>query len=61
MTVYEVDAHAHARAGFSSKNGNRAEVYTTEEQRSVVLFYGRKESVQRIFTNKYFLFTVESV
>jgi hypothetical protein len=33
----------------------------TEEQRSVVLFCGQKESMQRIFIKKRFLFTVGSV
>jgi hypothetical protein len=34
---------------------------TTEEQRSVVRFCGQKDSMQRIFTKKYFLFMVGSV
>jgi hypothetical protein len=33
----------------------------TEEQRSVVRFCGQKDSKQRIFIKKYFLFTVVSV
>jgi hypothetical protein len=33
----------------------------TEEQRSVVRFYGQKDSMQRIFIKKYYLFTVGSV
>jgi hypothetical protein len=34
---------------------------TTEEQRSVVRFCGEKDSVNRMFINKYFLYTVGSV
>jgi hypothetical protein len=35
---------------------------TTEEHRSVVLFFcGQKDSMQKIFIKKYFLFTVGSV
>jgi hypothetical protein len=37
------------------------EVYTTEEQRSVVRFYGQKDSIQMIFIKKCFLFIVWSV
>jgi hypothetical protein len=38
------------------------EGYNTEEQRSLVHFlWAKKDSVQRIFIKKYFLFTVESV
>jgi hypothetical protein len=33
------------------------EVYNTEEQRSVVRFCGQKDSMQRIFIRKCFLFT----
>jgi hypothetical protein len=36
-------------------------MYTTEEQHSVVRFCGQKDSIQRIFINKCFLFTVGSV
>jgi hypothetical protein len=35
--------------------------FTTEEQRSVVRFYGQKDSMQRVFIKKCFLFTVGSV
>jgi hypothetical protein len=37
--------------------------YHTEEQRSVVRFFfvGKKDTLQRIFIEKYFLFTVGSV
>jgi hypothetical protein len=37
------------------------EEYITEEQCSVVRFCGQKDSVQRIFIKKCFLFTVGSV
>jgi hypothetical protein len=37
------------------------EEYTTEEQRSLVCFCGKKDAMQRIFIKKYFLFTVGSV
>jgi hypothetical protein len=37
------------------------EVCSTEEQRSVVRFLWAKNTMQRIFINKYFLLTVESV
>jgi hypothetical protein len=37
------------------------EEFTPEEQRSVVRFYGQKDSLQRIFIKKCFLFTVGSV
>jgi hypothetical protein len=37
-------------------------VYTTEEQRSVVVFFcGKKHSMQRLFIKKCFLFTVGTV
>jgi hypothetical protein len=36
------------------------EVCTTEEQRSVVRFYGQKDSMQRILIKKILLFTVRS-
>jgi hypothetical protein len=37
------------------------EEYTTEEKRSIVrYFYGEKDSMQKIFIKKCFLFTVES-
>jgi hypothetical protein len=35
--------------------------YTTEEQRSVVHFCGQRDSMQRIFVKKCFLFTAGSV
>jgi hypothetical protein len=37
------------------------EGFTTEEQRSIVTFCGQKDSMQRIFIKKCFLFTVGSV
>jgi hypothetical protein len=37
------------------------EEYATEEQRSVVRFCGQKDSIQRIFTMKCFLFTPGSI
>jgi hypothetical protein len=37
------------------------EAYTTEEQGSAARFCEQKDSVQRIFIKKFFLFTVESV
>jgi hypothetical protein len=37
------------------------EEYSTEEHRSVVRCYGKKDSMQRIFIKKYFLFMVVSV
>jgi hypothetical protein len=37
------------------------EKYTTEEQRSVVHFYGQKDSMQSIFIKKCFLFTVGNI
>jgi hypothetical protein len=37
------------------------EVCTTEDQSSVALFCGQKNSMKRIFTKKYFLFTFGSV
>jgi hypothetical protein len=38
-----------------------SEMYTTEEQRSVVLFCRQKDSMQRMFIKKCFLFTVGNV
>jgi hypothetical protein len=37
------------------------EEFITEEQRSDVRFYGQKDSMQRIFIKKCFLFMVRSV
>jgi hypothetical protein len=47
--------------GFSSQNATVLEDCTTEEQCSVVLFGGQKDSVQRIYIKKCFLFAVGSV
>jgi hypothetical protein len=51
----------HAYKCFNSQNGDRAWVCTTEEQSSVVCFCGLKDSTQRIFIKKCFLFMAESV
>jgi hypothetical protein len=54
--------HAHVQRLVSVvKMATVLEGYTNEEQRSVVLFCGQKDSKQRIFIKKYFLFTVGSV
>jgi hypothetical protein len=37
------------------------EEYATKEQHSVVRFYGQKDSAQRIFIKKHFLFMVGNV
>jgi hypothetical protein len=56
------DAHAHVlRLVSIVKMATVFEVYTTEEQRSVVRFCGRKDSMRRILIKKCFLFTVRSV
>jgi hypothetical protein len=54
-------ACACSEAGFNIQNGDRARGYTTEEQRSFVRFCGQKDSTQRIFIKKCYLFTVGSV
>jgi hypothetical protein len=62
MTVYEADAYAHVQMLISVvKMVTVFERYTTEKQRSVVRFCGQKDSMQRIFIKKCFLFTVGSV
>jgi hypothetical protein len=62
MTVYVAYAHAHVqRLVLVVRMATVLEVYATEEQRSVVLFCGQKDTMQRIFINKCFLFTVGSV
>jgi hypothetical protein len=53
-------ACASSQAGFSSQNGDRAWGCNTEEQ-SCCAFCGQKDSMQRIFIKKCFLFTVGSV
>jgi hypothetical protein len=54
-------ACACSEPGFSSQKATLLEEYTTKEQRYVVLFCGQKDSMQRIFIKKCFLFTVGSV
>jgi hypothetical protein len=54
-------SYACSEAGFNSQNGNRAWGVYYEQQRSVVRFYGQKDSMQRIFIKKRFLYTVGSV
>jgi hypothetical protein len=62
MTVYVADAHAHVQGLVSvDKMATVLEVCTTEEQRSVVRFCGPKESIQRIFIKKCFMFTVGNI
>jgi hypothetical protein len=65
IQLYESLGSRHAcsclEAGFSSQNYDRASGCTTEEQSSITSFCGQKNSVQRIFLKKYFLFTVGSV
>jgi hypothetical protein len=59
-----VDAHAHAhvqRLVSVVKMVTMLEEYITEEQHSVAFFCVQKDSVQRIFINKCFLFTVGSI
>jgi hypothetical protein len=54
-------AYACSEDGFSSKMATVVLECATEEQRYVVRFCGQKDSMQRIFINKSFLFTVGSV
>jgi hypothetical protein len=60
---YVAYAHAHLQRLVSAvKMATVFEEYTPEEQRSVVRFLcGQKDSMQRIFIKKSFLFTVASV
>jgi hypothetical protein len=61
MTIWVADEHAHVQRLVSLvKMATVLEEYTTEEERSVVLFCGQKDSIQRIFIKKCFLFTVGS-
>jgi hypothetical protein len=54
--------HAHVQRLVSVvKMATMLEQYTTEEQCPVVRFCGQKDSMQRIFIKKCFLFTVGSV
>jgi hypothetical protein len=62
MTVYVADAHARVQRLVSVvKMAALLEGCTTEEQRSLVRFCGQEESLQRIFINKCFLFTMGRV
>jgi hypothetical protein len=58
MTVYVADAHALVQRLVAVVKMATVLEYTTEEQRSVVLFCGQKVAMQRIIMKKYFLFTV---
>jgi hypothetical protein len=60
MTVKAVHAHV-LRLISVVKTATVLEEYSAEEQRSVVRFYGQKDSMQRIFIKKSFLFAVGSV
>jgi hypothetical protein len=56
MAVLVVNAHAHVQRLVSVvKMTTMLEEYTTEEQRSVVGFCGRKDSMQKISIKKCFL------
>jgi hypothetical protein len=62
MMVWVADGHAHVQRLVSVvKMATVLEECITEKQRSVVYFCGQKDSMQRIFITKYFLFTVGSV
>jgi hypothetical protein len=63
MTVKEADEHAYVQRLVSVLRMATVLEYTgtIEEQRSIVIFCGRKDSMQRIFIKKCFLFTVGSV
>jgi hypothetical protein len=62
MTVYIVDVHTHVQRLLSVvKMVTVLEECATEEQHSVVCFCGQKDSMQRIFIKKYFLFMRGSV
>jgi hypothetical protein len=64
MTVYVADAHAHVvRVVSVVKMAAVLESCTTEEQGSIVRFFFcvKKDSMQRIFIKKNFLFAVGSV
>jgi hypothetical protein len=55
-------ACAYSEAAFSSQNGDHASgVSCRRAAFSCAFFYGEKDSVQRIFMKKCFLFTVGSV
>jgi hypothetical protein len=63
MAVEGPDTHAHVqRLVTVVKMATMLEEYITKEQRTVVLFFSaRKDSVQRIFIKKCFLFMLGSV
>jgi hypothetical protein len=62
MSVYVADAHAHVQKLVSVvKMATVLEECTIEEQRSVVRFCRQKDSMQRTFIKKFFLFAVRSV
>jgi hypothetical protein len=62
MIVQMAGVHAHVQRLLSVvKMAIVLEDCTTEEQRSVVRFCGQKDSAQRIFIKKCFLFTAVSV
>jgi hypothetical protein len=59
MRVWVADAHGHVqRLVPVVKMATVLEESPTEEQRSVLHFYGQKGSMQMIFIKKCFLFTV---
>jgi hypothetical protein len=61
-TVQLADAHAHVQRLVSVvKMATVLEECTPEEQDSIVRFLWKKDSMQRIFIQKYFLFTVGSI
>jgi hypothetical protein len=61
MTVYVADAHAHVQRLVSVISMTTVlKENTTKEQLSVVRFCGQKDSTQRLFVKKCFLFTVGS-
>jgi hypothetical protein len=62
MTVYVSDAHAHVQRLVSViKIATVLEEFSTEEQLSVIHFCGQKDSMQKIFIMKCFLFSVGNV
>jgi hypothetical protein len=62
MTVKVADAHAHVQRLVSEvRTMTVLEEYTTEYQFLLWAFCGQKDSMQRIFIKKCFLFTVGSV
>jgi hypothetical protein len=63
MTVQVGNAHTHVqKLASEDKIATVLEECTTEEQRSIVRFFcEQKDSMQRIFVKKYFLFMLGSV